>query len=325
MSLDTRPPRRPVAAEEERARRTAATNRNVSRHRRMPSRSLMIALVLACVTLMVVDHTRRADSPAEPVRRVAGEVLGPAEAFTAAALRPVLDLPDAVRSNAELRDDVDELEAETDTLEDALRATGYDAERVSALEDLRAVAGDLGYALLPARVVAIGPAQSFGYTVTIDAGSDAGLRPDMTVVNGEGLVGRVTAVTGHTATVRLAVDTGFTVGGRVGENMELGFVGGTGGLGGDVRLNLELVDETVVPREGQSIVTWGSEGGAPFVSGVPIGEVTRVFESLRESSYRAELRPYVDFSSLDLVGVVVPSGSDSPRPVIEADRSVRMP
>lgn len=324
MSLDTRPPRRPAAADDERARRTGVGRPGAGRMRR-PSRPLVSALVLACATLMIVDHTRGPDSPVEPVRRVAGEVIGPAEAFAAAALRPALELPAAVRSNAELRADVAELEAENDTLENALRASGYDAQRVAALQDLRAVAGDLGYALLPARVVAIGPAQSFGHTVTIDAGSDAGLRPDMTVVNGQGLVGRVTAVTGQTATVRLAVDTGFTVGGRVGENMELGFVGGDGGLGADVRLNLELVDETVVPRRGQAIVTWGSQGGAPFVSGVPIGEVTRVFESLRESSYRAELRPYVDFSSLDLVGVVVPSGTESSRPVIEADRSVRMP
>lgn len=325
MSLDTLPSRRPAAAEEARARRTPGAGRAEARRTRLPSRSLVVALVLACVTLMIVDHTRGADSPVEPVRRVAGEVIGPAEAFAAAALRPALELPAAVRSNADLRSDVAELEAENDTLESALRATGYDAQRVTALDDLRTVAGDLGYALLPSRVVAVGPAQSFGYTVTIDAGSDAGLRPDMTVLNGQGLVGRVTAVTGQTATVRLAVDTGFTVGGRVGETMELGFVGGNGGLGGDAHLNLELVDETVVPREGQSVVTWGSEGGAPFVSGVPIGEVTTVFESLRESSYRAELRPYVDFSSLDLVGVVVPSGTSSSRPVIEADRSVRMP
>ncbi|QYJ04424.1 rod shape-determining protein MreC [Nocardioides panacisoli] len=325
MSLDTMPPRRPAATEDERARRTGVTDRTEARRLRLPSRSLVVALVLACVTLMVVDHERGPDSPVEPVRSVAGEVVGPAEAFVSAGLRPVLDLPDQLRSNQQLRSDVAALESENDTLEGALRATGYDAQRVAALEDLRAVAGDLGYALLPARVIAIGPAQSFGRTVTIDAGRDAGLGPDMTVVNGDGLVGRVTAATAQTATVRLAVDTGFTVGGRVGENMELGFVRGNGGLGGDGHLDLELVDETVVPREGQTVVTWGSEGGAPFVSGVPIGEVTKVYESLRETSYRAELRPYVDYSSLDLVGVVVPSGTDSARPVIEADRSVRMP
>jgi rod shape-determining protein MreC len=35
------------------------------------------------------------------------------------------------------------------------------------------------------------------------------------------------------------------------------------------------------------------------------------------------IQPYVDFGSLDLVGVVVPSGSASDRAVIEADGSLQ--
>jgi rod shape-determining protein MreC len=34
------------------------------------------------------------------------------------------------------------------------------------------------------------------------------------------------------------------------------------------------------------------------------------------------IEPYVDFSSLDLVGVVVPSGSRSDRALVEADGSL---
>ena len=53
------------------------------------------------------------------------------------------------------------------------------------------VAGLGGYTIAPARVIAIGPAQSFSRTVTIDAGTADGVRADMTVLNGDGLVGRV--------------------------------------------------------------------------------------------------------------------------------------
>ena len=72
-----------------------------------------------------------------------------------------------------------------------------------------------------------------------------------------------------------------------------------------------------------TIVTWGSKGGAPYVAGVPIGRVSAVYASLRESSQRAVISPYVDFGSLDLVGVVVPSGTHSDRGVIEADGSLQ--
>ena len=48
--------------------------------------------------------------------------------------------------------------------------------------------------------------------------------------------------------------------------------------------------------------------------------VGKVFESVRETSYRAVIVPAVDFTALDLVGVVVPSGTGGR--VIEVDGSV---
>src|SRR5690606_22733176 len=106
-------------------------------------------------------------------------------------------------------------------------------------DGLTAAAGNLGYALVPARVVGLGPSQSFSNTVTIDAGSRAGLSPDMTVVNNDGLVGRVLRVTRTTATVLLVIDTDSVVGGRVGESMEIGMLHGRGVLGDEGRLDLE--------------------------------------------------------------------------------------
>lgn len=317
MALDQLPrteadaPRRPV-------RRVGAPLEREARHG-LPSRSLVVALVLACVTLMVVDKAGGSDSPVAAARRTAGEVFGPVEAGVSAVVGPIAGLPGALRTNDSLRGEVAALEEENALLRRDLRTSGYDANRVADLQGLCAIAGDLGYALTAARVIAIGGAQSFSDTVTIDAGSGSGLHPDMTVLNRDGLVGRVTSVTSHTATVLLAVDPESTVGGRVGESMELGFVHGRGETGDDGRLDLQLADRSVIPEQGQPVLTWGSEGGAPYVAGVPIGEVTKVYESLRDTSYRAVLEPYVDFTSLDLVGVVVPSGSG--HAVIEADGS----
>lgn len=320
MVLDTRPvrPLKPTAP----ARRTPA-QRDPGDRRGAPSRSLVVALLLTVASLMVLDKAGGEDSPVAPVRRVVGEVVGPIEAGVASVVRPVVDLPGSLRSNDALRDRVRDLEAENAALRTQGDNADYDSARLAELAGLRALAGDTGYALLPARLIAFGPAQSFSSTVTIDAGSEEGLTPDMTVVAAEGLVGRIVAVTAHTATVLLIVDDSSSVGGRIGENQELGFVRGQGALGGDERLELELADGGVVPKVGQQVVTWGSEGGAPYVSGVPIGKVVKVYESLRETSYRAMIRSAVDFSRLDLVGVVVPSGSADR--VIEADGSVVVP
>lgn len=320
MSLDT--PSRPAPEAPDAQRRPVRrVSRPLEREARqhLPSRSLVVALVLACVTLMVVDKAGGDGSPVAAARRTTGEVLGPAEAFVSAVVGPFASLPDALRTNGQLRDQIADLEAEKAGLRTQARSSGYTANRRDAARDLCALAGRVGYALAPARVIAFGPAQSFSDTVTIDAGSDSGLHPDMTVLDGDGLVGRITSVTSHTATVLLAVDSDSTVGGRVGDNMEIGFVHGRGETGDDGRLDLQLADRSVIPQKGQEVFTWGSEGGAPYVAGVPIGEVTHVYESLRDTSYRAVLEPYVDFTSLDLVGVVVPSGSK--HAVIEADGS----
>ena len=316
MAIDTRPIR-PSASDGPARRPTPPRDPDDDRGR--PSRSLVVALLLACATLMVVDKAGGDGSPVETVRQGVGEVVGPIQAGVATVVRPVSDLPDTFRTNDALRQQVRELEADKAAQAQQLAKSGYDDARLRQLDGLRQLAGDVGYALVPARVIAIGAAQNFSSTVTIDAGSDSGLHPDMTVVAAGGLVGRITSVTSHTATVLLIIDDTSNVGGRIGDNLELGFVRGTGALGTDDRLEMELVDRNVVPKVGQEIVTWGSRNGVPYVAGVPIGKVAKVYESLRETTYRAVIEPAVDFTRLDLVGVVVPSGSSDR--VIEADGS----
>jgi rod shape-determining protein MreC len=288
-------------------------------------RSLLIALVLACATLATLDSQGgpdRADSPLEPARRAVGELVGPLETAAARAVTPFTAVPGWFRTHDSLREDVDALAADNAALRRQVETQDFDRNRLAEYDGLTAAAESAGYALVPTRVVGMGPAQSFSRAITIDAGSRAGVAPDMTVVNNDGLVGRVLRVTRTTATVLLVLDGDSVVGGRIGSSLEAGFLRGRGVLGDDGRLDLELVDQTVVPAEGDTVVSWGSEDGAPYVAGIPIGRVTQVFTNVRESTQRAVIEPFVDFSSLDLVGVVVPSGTTSDRAVIEADGSI---
>ena len=250
-------------------------------------------------------------------------MFGPLETATSAVVRPFVAIPGWFRTQDSLRGEINELEAENARLRAESATSSYDRNRLEEFDGLTRAADDLGYALVPSRVVGIGPSQSFSQTVTIDAGSRAGVHPDMTVLNNDGLVGRVLRVTRSTATVLLVVDAESVVGGRVGESMEVGFLHGRGVLGSSGRLDLELADESAAPAKNSTVVTWGSESGAPYVSGVPVGRVSSVYSSLRETSQRAVIEPFVDFGSLDLVGVVVPSGTSSDRAVIEADGGLR--
>ena len=70
---------------------------------RRSSRSLFIALLLACATLITLDYHGGTDSPMEPVRRAMGEVFGPVESAAASAVRPITSIPDWFSTRGELR------------------------------------------------------------------------------------------------------------------------------------------------------------------------------------------------------------------------------
>ncbi len=136
------------------------------------------------------------------------------------------------------------------------------------------------------------------------------LPTDMSVISGSGLVGRTISVAESTTLVSLLADPSSKVGARIGGKSELGFISGNG-LPGE--LEFEIFDPLAEIQKGDRIVTWGSEGGRPFVAGVPIGEVTSVKSSPGLLTKSARVKPYVKLSTLDLVSVVVEAPRIDPR------------
>ncbi len=287
------------------------------RHQR-PSRTGLVLLLLACFTLITLDARGGSDSPVEPLRSAVGDVFGPVESVAAGVVRPIAGISEFLTTTGSLRSDVARLEAENSHLKGQLATTVVDRGRAAELDGLLARSGESGYTLLPARVVAMGPAQSFSRTVTIDAGTSSGVYPDLTVLNNDGLVGRVIRADRSTATVLLIVDQESVVGGRLGSSMEVGFLRGRGNVGNAARLDLDLVDNAVAPGKGDVLVSWGSRAGAPYVAGIPIGAVETIYSSPRQLSKQVVIAPYVDFSALDLVGVVVDPKTRGDRALIEA-------
>lgn len=293
--------------------RSAGLPREIRRRR-----TILVLVILASFTLIVLDARRSAGSPVEPLRHAAAAVFGPLESTASNARQPVDNLRDRFAEVDRLKAENEKLKADNEKLTGELRTTDYARNRATELDRLLKVAPQ--YTVTPARVIGLGSAQSFNHTVTIDAGTADGVRPDMTVLNGDGLVGRVVRATEATATVLLIGDRNSTVGGRLNSTMALGFVSGRGEVGSSAALDYKLVDLKARPKVGDRIVTWGSSGNAPYVPGVPIGEVTSVTSVQGALGSTALVKPFVDPSRIDLVGVVTGPPARAPRTTVPAGK-----
>ena len=269
------------------------------------ARGVLVLMSLAAVTVMTVDASAGDDSPVDTVRSVAGEVLGPVQSGLDSAGAPFRSLQEQLRSAEDLRAENEHLQEENAALREGIQTAGLTGSRTVAQQGIKRFTARRNLVTVTAEVVAYGPAESFSRTVTIDRGTAHGVQADMTVLNADGLVGRVVRAGNSTATVLLVIDSGSVVGGRLGSDLELGFLRGDGDLSEDGRLILTTMDQRAVPAVGDSVLTWGSQAGRPYVSGVPIGSVLSVEASPRDQTATATIAPHVDFSSLDLVQVVV--------------------
>ncbi|MFG3494120.1 rod shape-determining protein MreC [Streptomyces sp. NPDC047928] len=276
------------------------------------SRLLLVLLVTVAFALITVDIRGGEDSPVAAARRAAATVFGPVENTVASAVNPIGNAIGAVRDSGERHSRIAALERENAALKAKLGSDDRNRNRVRELDRLLRTAGAGQYGIKAAEVIAIGAAQGFSWTVTIDAGSDDGIQRDMTVLNGDGLVGRVTTVGPSTATVLLANDPDFTVGTRIERTNELGFATGQG----DRPLSVQLLNGKAKVKAGDRLVTFGSQADKPFVPGVPVGEVVKVDPSGGDLTRTLFVRPYVGFSRLDIVGVVVQPPRTDPRDLV---------
>ncbi|MEV7089604.1 rod shape-determining protein MreC [Streptomyces sp. NPDC093085] len=276
------------------------------------SRLLLVLLIAIAFALITVDIRGGEDSPVDGARQAAATVFGPVENGVAAAVNPVGNAIGAVRDSGSRHNRIAALERENTALKQRLGSDDRNRSQVRELDKMLKRAGAGQYGIKGAQVIAIGAAQGFSWTVTIDMGGDDGIRRDMTVLNGDGLVGRVTTVAPRTSTVLLANDPGFTVGTRMEGSDELGFATGQG----DRPLSVQLLNGKAKIKKGDRLVTFGSSKDKPFVPGVPVGEVVRVDPSGGDLTRTLSVRPFVGFTKLDIVGVVVEAPREDPRDTV---------
>lgn len=270
---------------------------------------VLATLVVASITFVILD-LRGGDGPFSSARSAVSSVIGGVQNVAATIFAPITGLSEWWRTQVDQSGQIRTLTNENSLLKSELVSAENDIVRANELDALLRVASVGKYLIVPAEVIAVGSVQDFSWTVSIDVGSLDGVEEDMTVINGDGLIGRVLKVFNSTSTVVLIVDPSSAVGGRVAGSQEIGIVSGTGIQNS---LQFQLLDPQAKVQAGDAIVTFGSKDGRPYAPGLPIGEVVDVSGTAGALALVATVMPYSDVSQLSVVGVVVRPPREDPR------------
>ena len=266
----------------------------------------MAVLLLLSVALLTAYFRESEGGVAHSVQGAVLTVVSPLQSGTASATKPfrdawnwVGDLFSAKSENKALKKEVQQLRAglaqelTTQSENDQLRAMLQFQKDHVFPKDVKLVA---------ARVVARSTS-AWDSTATINAGSSDRVAVYDPVVNGQGLVGRVTEVYANSAKVMLVTDQQSYVDAMIEPGDETGNAQGivSGSVTGDV--TLDYVDKNEKVKVGQYVVTSGRNGSV-FVRGIPIGQVESVGTQDVELYQSIAIKPFVDFRKVDIVQVV---------------------
>ena len=262
----------------------------------------MAVLLLLAVALLTAYFRESDSGVAHSVQGGVLTVVSPLQSGTATATKPfrdawnwVGDLFSAKSENKALRREVQDLRA---VLAEEL-TTRAENDQLRALLDFQedhVFPKDVQ--LVTARVVARSTSAWYS-TATINAGSSDGVDVYDPVINGQGLVGRVTKVNANAAQVLLVTDQQGFVDAMVEPGGAQGITSGS--VTGD--LTLEYVDKNEKVKVGQYVVTSGRNGSV-FVRGIPIGLVASVGQQDVELYQSIAIKPFVDFRKLDIIQVI---------------------
>ncbi|MBS1679879.1 MAG: rod shape-determining protein MreC [Actinobacteria bacterium] len=267
-------------------------------------RAVLALLIVGSFALLTITYGQGSSS----LQRGVTAIFAPASSVLDRALKPARDLINWVDETFDARGKNHDLEEELRVARKQAvggkAAIAENAELHKLLKFDQSGAIPEGTEPVTGRVIGLSPTVWYS-TVIVDVGSGSGVAVNDPVVNGDGLIGRVTAVTGSTAQVMLLSDHSSKISVRIVPAGVQGMVKAT--VGEPERLVLGFLNSVKNIHKGESVVTagWHSEGiESRFPPNIPVGEVTKATLVEQEAQERSIVRPYADLRNLDTVQVL---------------------
>lgn len=266
-------------------------------------RAVLIGLVVVGFLLLTLTFSRGPGGAGG----IFGTVLDPIQSGASRALKPARDLINWFDQTLAARGERDRLATELEEARGqaiAGKVALQENRQLRKMVSLSRSGATDGYDAVTGSVIARSPTVWYS-TVTVNRGAGDGVSVDDPVINGDGLVGRISSVSQGSAVVTLISDSSSAVSAKIVPGGAQGVVRPKVGSPG--RLVIEFLDRTRNVGKGQSVVTSGWRGrglSSLYPAGLPIGEVIRAPIAEREAIQTVELRAYPDLKNLELVQVL---------------------
>lgn len=191
------------------------------------TRLLLISLLVTSLLLITLDL--RGVSVVSSIRSASQTALAPLQSFATWLFSPVGQLVSDIFNIGQTRERIAELESENEELKAQVVMNEDVKGELKQLKNVLDLAGKARFKVVSARVISRGGTATFSESIVIDKGSASGIKRDMTVIAGEGLVGVVKSTTANNSVVMLMSDPAFRIGVRVAGTQDMGILSGQGG------------------------------------------------------------------------------------------------
>lgn len=268
----------------------------------LSSEYVLLIFTVVCVIMIFVTFNTKIT--AGPLRGVASYVLVPLQKGINQIGSVVNDWSDNLTNLKDVMAENDELKAQVDQLtteNNILQQDKYELTRLRELYELDEKYPE--YDKVGARVIGKDAGNWF-QTFVIDKGSNDGIQVDMNVIAGSGLVGRITSVSSHSATVLSIIDDSSNVAAQILSTSDDCIVSGSLQLMNENKISIsKLKDKEDKVTSGEKIVT--SNISDKYLPGILIGYVDQISMDSNNLTKSGTLRPAVDFAHLEEVLVIL--------------------
>lgn len=265
----------------------------------MDPKYILMTIAIVCVALIIVSF--RFQDKMTPIRTAVGSVVTPMQRginkiglVVADGMDYVTTVKKLVKKNNALQKQLDDLSQQNRLLQQ----DKYDLDDFHKLYSL-----DEKYSNYP-KVAAhvISSDGNWFNSFVIDKGSKDGLKVNMNVLAGDGLVGIVTEVNKSYARVRSIIDDESSVTGSFLKTSDMCFVNGNLKLIGKGMIDISGIPADAEVKDGYEVVT--SPVSDKYLPGILIGYARDIKTDSSNITQSAHLTPAADFSGLDMVLVI---------------------